>query len=171
MAETTHETVRRLLKECGLRYSRPREAILGYFAEGDRHVSAEDLYVTLKGRGQDLSLSTVYLNLNVLRDAGVVREFQGENGQKLYDSNVDPHYHLICRETGEVVDVPAPTVDGMPLDQYLRRTIERVTGWRVEEAHVQLRGVSPRAEANPEGEGADVAEDAERVEADPAPKR
>lgn len=139
------DNVRRLLKDCGLRYSRPREAILGFFAEGDRHVSAEDLYVTLKHRGENLSLSTVYLNLGVLRDAGVVREFQGAEGQKLYDSNVDPHYHLICRETGEVVDVPAPTVDGMPLDQFLCRTIERVTGWQVDEAHVQLHGLSPRA--------------------------
>lgn len=145
MANGSNDTVRRLLNECGLRYSRPREAILGFFAEGDRHVSAEDLYVTLKGRGEHLSLSTVYLNLHVLRDAGVVREFQGADGQRLYDSNVDPHYHLICRETGEVLDVPAPTIDGVPLDRFLRETIERRTGWRVDEAHVHLRGLSPAA--------------------------
>jgi Fe2+ or Zn2+ uptake regulation protein len=149
----TQDDVRETLREHGLRYSRPRAAILGFFAEEDRHVSAEDLYVELKRRGEHLSLSTVYLNLHVLSDAGVVREFQGSEGQRLYDSNVTPHYHLICKETGEVRDVPAPTVDGVPLGRFLKQTIEAATGWEVEEPQVQLRGRSPRARAaGPEDE-------------------
>lgn len=135
--------VRSVLREHGLRYSRPRAVILDFFAEGDRHVSAEDLYLELKRRGENLSLSTVYLNLNVLSESGVVREFQGRSGQKLYDSNVSPHYHLICKETGEVLDVPAPTVDGVPLGRFLKRTIEAATGWEVEEPRLHLRGRSP----------------------------
>lgn len=149
------DEVREMLREHGLRYSRPRAAILGFFAEQDRHVSAEDLYVELKRRGANLSLSTVYLNLNVLSEAGVVREFQGSQGQKLYDSNVTPHYHLICRETGEVRDVPAPTVDGVPLGRFLKRAIEEATGWEVEEPQLQLRGRSPNAhERHGEGDSA-----------------
>ena len=135
--------VREVLREHGLRYSRPRAVILDFFSEGDRHVSAEDLYLQLKQRGENLSLSTVYLNLNVLSESGVVREFQGSSGQKLYDSNVSPHYHLICKETGEVLDVPAPTVDGVPLGRFLKRTIEAATGWEVEEPRLHLRGRSP----------------------------
>jgi Fe2+ or Zn2+ uptake regulation protein len=149
----TQDDVREMLREHGLRFSRPRAAILGFFAEEDRHVSAEDLYVELKRRGEHLSLSTVYLNLHVLSDAGVVREFQGSEGQRLYDSNVTPHYHLICRETGEVRDVPAPTVDGVPLGRFLKQTIEAATGWQVDEPQVQLRGRSPRARRDgPEGD-------------------
>jgi Fe2+ or Zn2+ uptake regulation protein len=149
------DEVREMLREHGLRYSRPRAAILGFFAEQDRHVSAEDLYVELKRRGSNLSLSTVYLNLNVLSDAGVVREFQGSQGQKLYDSNVTPHYHLICRDTGEVRDVPAPTVDGVPLGRFLKRAIEEATGWEVEEPQLQLRGRSPAArDVHGEGDSA-----------------
>ncbi len=126
--------------------------ILDFFSEGDRHVSAEDLYLELKQRGENLSLSTVYLNLNVLSESGVVREFQGSSGQKLYDSNVSPHYHLICKETGEVLDVPAPTVDGVPLGRFLKRTIEAATGWEVEEPRLHLRGRSPAVAAQSERE-------------------
>ena len=57
------EPVRDLLQHHGLRYSQPREVILGYFKERDKHESAESLYLTLKERGHQLSLSTVYLNL------------------------------------------------------------------------------------------------------------
>lgn len=138
--------VRSLLRSFGLRYSRPRAVIVDFFSEEDRHVSAEDLYLELQRRGQQLSLSTVYLNLNVLTDAGVVREFKGAEGQRLYDSNVSPHYHLICKESGEVIDVPAPTVDGVPLGQFLRRTIEAATGWEIDEPQIHLRGRAPRSD-------------------------
>lgn len=135
---------RDVLRDHGLRFSRPRAAIVSYFSEMDRHVSAEELHQALNERGESLSLSTVYLNLAVLRDAGVVREFQGRAEQKLYDSNVSPHFHLICSETGEVIDVPAPTVDGVPLGTFLKRTIEVATGWELEEPRVQLRGRKPK---------------------------
>jgi len=142
--------VRGVLRDRGLRYSRPREAILAFMAEEPRHVSAESLYQALRDRGEDLSLSTVYLNLGVLVEAGLLREFKGVSGESLYDASVDPHYHLICRETGEVVDVPMPIVDGVALASFLKDYVERITGWQVEEAHLSLRG-RPRT-ADPHGD-------------------
>ena len=142
--------VRDVLRERGLRYSRPREAILAFMAEERRHVSAESLYQSLRERGEDLSLSTVYLNLGVLVEAGLLREFKGAQGESLYDASVEPHDHLICRETGEVVDVPMPLVDGVALPDFLRDHVERVTGWTVDEVHLSLRGRPKRSggEAN-----------------------
>ncbi len=134
------EQVREVLRACGLRYSRPREAILAYMGGGGRHESAESLYQALRDRGEDLSLSTVYLNLGVLVGAGLLREFVGTRGESLYDGNVEPHYHLICGDTGEVVDVPPPTIEGRPLGAFLKAYVERVTGWQVEEARLSLRG-------------------------------
>ena len=137
------DEVRQVLKERGLRYSRPREAILAYLSEEDRHVSAESLYLELKQRGEDLSLSTVYLNLAALTEAGLVCEFKGANGESLYDSNVTPHYHVVCKETGEILDVPAPLIDGKPLGLFLKEQIERATGWQVDEPQFSLSGLSP----------------------------
>lgn len=133
---------REVLKDHGLRYSRPREIILGYLLERDRHVSAESLYVDLKGRGEELSLSTVYLNLSTLAEAGLVREYKTPAGQSFYDSNVTPHYHVVCHETGEVMDVPAPEIDGVPLGRYLKEYVEALTGWQVDEPRFSLTGVS-----------------------------
>jgi len=137
--------VRDVLRDRGLRYSRPREAILAFMSEERRHVSAESLYQSLRERGEDLSLSTVYLNLGVLVEAGLLREFKGAQGESLYDASVEPHDHLICRETGEVVDVPMPLVDGVALPDFLRAHVERVTGWTVDEVHLSLRGRPRRA--------------------------
>lgn len=137
------DELRDVLKEHGLRYSRPREVILSYLLEEDRHVSAEGLYVELKRRGEELSLSTVYLNLATLADVGLVREYKTPTGQSFYDSNVSPHYHVVCRETGEVIDVPTPIIDGVPLGLFLKEHVEAHTGWTVDEPRFSLTGVSP----------------------------
>jgi Fe2+ or Zn2+ uptake regulation protein len=143
--EEPSSVIRNLLKDSGLRYSRPRASILTFFREADYHISAEDLYLTLKRRGENLSLSTVYLNLATLTEAGLIRQFNGVAGEALYDSNVAPHYHLICKETGEVMDVPLPMIDGVPLTRYLKERFEKLTGWEIEEPTLELRGVSPKA--------------------------
>lgn len=151
--------VRDVLRARGLRYSRPRRVILGYLSERDRHVSAESLYLDLKHRGEDLSLSTVYLNLGVLAEAGLVRAFNGAHGEVLYDSNPSEHYHVISSETGEVIDVAPPMVDGQPLGAYLRAYVEEQTGWSIDEPRVSLRGRAPagsvarRAGSRPGGAG------------------
>lgn len=138
-------SAREVLREYGLRYSRPREVILSFLLEEDRHVSAESLYIDLKQRGEDLSLSTVYLNLSALAGAGLVREFRGAAGQALYDSNVSTHYHVVCPATGEVQDVPAPMIDGVPLGRFLKEYVERHTGWDVDEPRFSLTGRPPSA--------------------------
>jgi Fe2+ or Zn2+ uptake regulation protein len=143
--------MRRVLKDHGLRYSRPREVILGYLLEEDRHVSAESLYVELKRRGEELSLSTVYLNLAALAEAGLLREFQSPNGHSVYDSNVTPHYHVVCRDTGEVLDVPAPEIDGVPLGRFLKEYVEEMTGWVVDEPRFSFTGRVTAASRHPQG--------------------
>ena len=134
------DEVRDVLRARGLRYSAPRRVILGFLSEQDRHVSAESLYLALKQRGEELSLSTVYLNLGVLAEAGLVREFRGASGEALYDSNPSEHYHVICPETGEVRDVPVPMIDGAPLGDFLKSYVATQTGWEIDEPVVTLRG-------------------------------
>lgn len=141
---------REVMREHGLRYSKPREMILDYLLEADKHVTAESLYLGLKTLGEEISLSTVYLNLTTLTEAGLLLEFRGANGQTYYDSNIDNHFHVVCRETGDVLDVPEPYIDGLPLGEFLKRTIETATGWTVDDPQLALTGVSPKAKKHKE---------------------
>jgi len=143
--EDLHRDIRNTLKKHGLRYSRARESILEFFREKGGHVGAEEIYLALRQGNRVVSLSTVYLNLNALCEAGLIRRFRGENGKTLYDGNVEPHYHVICKETGEIIDLPALRVEGLPLGLYLKHRIEAATGWQVDEPTLELRGLSPGA--------------------------
>ncbi len=143
--------LREVLRLYGLRYSRPRETILNYFGERDMHVSAEHLYLELKQRGENLSLSTVYLNLGVLKSAGLVREFSGIGGEALYDSNVGPHHHLICKSCGAILDLPEVAVSEVPLKDFLKTHAEHASGWQLDEPNLDLHGLCPtcRKRADP----------------------
>lgn len=139
--ETGHRTPREELHAHGLRYSRAREAILAVFRRPDcGHLSAEALHGLLRDTDEDISLSTVYLNLAVLRDAGLLRELKGASGQSVFDANAQPHYHLVCSDTGDIHDLPAIDIDGVQLGQFLKDEIRRRTGWEVEEPAILLRG-------------------------------
>jgi Fe2+ or Zn2+ uptake regulation protein len=137
---------RHLLQEKGLRYSKPREIILGYFKEKDKHESAESLYLSLKDRGHNLSLSTVYLNLGVLKDAGLIREFKGATGESVFDSNVSPHHHLICRDCSQVIDLPNLNIAGKTPKEFLKHHAEKVSGWTVDEPNLDLFGLCPKCQ-------------------------
>ena len=50
---------------------------------------------------------------------------------------------MVCTETGEILDVPAPLIDGKPLGLFLKEQIERATGWQVDEPQFSLGGLAP----------------------------
>lgn len=90
----------------GKRYSRQRELIYEALLHTDRHPTAEMVYQWLKPENPTLSLGTVYRNLNLLADEGVIRRmaFQVER----YDAKTAPHPHFCCDHCGGVYDIEMP---------------------------------------------------------------
>ena len=93
-----------------LKHSKQREAILAELRSRKDHPTAEDLYFTLKAEMPNLSLGTVYRNLNMLASDGVILKISFEGADR-YDGNKELHYHFQCLECGRVTDVDMPTFD------------------------------------------------------------
>lgn len=85
--------------------SRKREAMLAALRATTEHPTAEMLYNTLKPEYPELSLGTVYRNLSVLAEEGLVVSVAHVNGQERYDARVEPHTHFICRRCARVIDL------------------------------------------------------------------
>ncbi len=90
-----------------LKHSKQREAILAELRSRKDHPTAEDLYFTLKAEMPNLSLGTVYRNLNMLASDGVILKISFEGADR-YDGNRELHYHFQCLECGKVTDVDMP---------------------------------------------------------------
>ena len=93
--------------ERATRYSRKREAILNAIQSTDCHPSAEWVYQTLKPTHPDLSLGTVYRNLVLFQQQGLIQSIGVVKGQERFDGRTHPHAHFICEKCGRVDDVDA----------------------------------------------------------------
>ena len=87
------------------RYSAKREALLQLMRETDVHPTAEWVYQQLKPQFPDLSLGTVYRNLNLLAEEGEILRLTCGDGSDRFDGNPKPHYHFLCNSCGRVIDL------------------------------------------------------------------
>lgn len=110
-------------REAGLADTVQRRTIYGVLAESKDHPTAEALYQRVKRRLPQVSLATVYRNLRLFRDAGMVEEVATGSSFARYDANLQPHHHLICRGCGCVTDCYSTEFDsivsvGSRLDEF-----------------------------------------------------
>ena len=87
------------------RTSKKRQAIYDALCCTKSHPSAEQLYTKLKPEIPDLSLGTVYRNLGVLIEDGLIISVGNVNGEERYDANTANHPHFICNTCGAVYDI------------------------------------------------------------------
>lgn len=93
-------------------YSKKRELVLDYVRAACTHPTADEVYAGLRAGDADVSLATVYRNLNQLAESGALRRITTPSGPDRFDGNITPHLHAICTCCGRVIDVPrAPLPD------------------------------------------------------------
>lgn len=119
-----------------MNYSRQREIILDTLKENVVHPTAEYLYSVLKSRGDsNISLATLYRNLNQLADKGVIKKIDGLETSSHYDHNVHEHYHFICEKCRRVFDVSSDVAVDV-----VKKT-EQETGFLVKNHDIILSGI------------------------------
>ncbi len=91
-----------------MKYSRQREMIRNALAETKSHPSAEQLYLLLKERLPNLSLGTVYRNLNLLVKNKEAQKLSLQEGGERFDGNPREHGHAVCERCGTVFDFEMP---------------------------------------------------------------
>lgn len=89
-----------------LRQSKKRDAMLALLRSTRCHPPADWIHRELKAQYPDLSLGTVYRNLNLLCACGLIRRVGTVSGQERYDGVIAPHSHFICNRCGTIVDLP-----------------------------------------------------------------
>jgi len=87
------------------KHSKKRDAILECIRATDTHPNAEWIYAQLKPQIPDLSLGTVYRNLALLKQEGVIGTMGVVNGMERFERDTHPHAHFICSSCSSVIDV------------------------------------------------------------------
>ena len=95
-----------ILQKSNLRPTSQRIAILDYILEKHKvHLTAAKLMSYLKNKNINISLATIYNNLNELADKGMLRKFYVNNDKMWFDSNLQDHYHFYDSDKDELIDI------------------------------------------------------------------
>ena len=88
-----------------LKYSRQRESIKHYLMTTKEHPTADTVYMHVKKEFPNISLGTVYRNLNLLTDIGEAIKISTPDGGDRFDGRIEPHNHFLCEECGRLLDL------------------------------------------------------------------
>ena len=130
------------------KHFRKRDAILACVRATDVHPSADWVYAQIKPRFPDISLGTVYRNLALFKNQGLIASLGTVNGIERFDGNTEPHVHFICTRCDAVKDLPQLQV---PQDLCSQAAAE--TGGQVNTCCLSFTGLCNRCshQSPPEG--------------------
>ena len=114
---------------------RKRTAILAYLRSTDVHPSADMVYAQLKPEIPDLSLGTVYRNLSMFRQQGIIASVGTVSGVERFDGNTAPHVHFVCTDCSAVIDMPQ-----MEVPKVMEETAQMQIGGRVDTCCLTFTG-------------------------------
>ncbi len=78
--------------------------ILDIINDSDNHLTAEQIFLSLKERNRTVAQATVYNNLSYLYKEGLIRKISVEGYPDRYDK-ILRHDHLVCRKCGRLADI------------------------------------------------------------------
>ena len=118
------------LQDSGIRPTRQRLLIAGYLFDGhDKHFRPEWVFKKLIKDGYNLSLATVYNNLNHFFEAGLITQVNMGTGRGFFDTNTSHHHHFYDEKLDQLFDID-------PCDVALEKTPTPPNGQSIEKIEV-----------------------------------
>lgn len=123
------------LRRRGGRVTPQRQMILEAICEHADHVTAELIAKQVRARWPGINISTVYRNLQLLEDMGVIGHVHfGHSVARYHPSSDRSHQHLVCRVCSRIQDV------GIGMIEPLQRRLMAEHGFQLDPTHFALYG-------------------------------
>lgn len=128
------------LKSGGKKLTKPRRAILNILDQSTLPITAAEVHERLMKARAPVDLVTVYRNLSMLQELGLVSPVASPEGQMRYEvrDGRAHHHHIQCRGCGRIVDVML-----CPLRK-LTELVERQTKFAVDDHVLEFFGWCPQ---------------------------
>tara|TARA_B100000029_G_scaffold225119_1_gene222939 strand:- start:4732 stop:5163 length:432 start_codon:yes stop_codon:yes gene_type:complete len=100
------QILKEILRKEGLRYTSQRQSVWDEIRNTHEHRDAEDIYMSIRSNGVNVSRATVYRTIDVLVKNRLVRKMDVGDGRARYEPRLDDqhHDHMICEETGDIIE-------------------------------------------------------------------
>ncbi len=118
-----------------MRMTNQREVILRELRKSKQHLTADELYERVKKDMPRISLATVYRNLEILSEAGMIQKLEISGRQKRFDWDTTVHDHIYCVQCHRVdnLELEHKSISG---DVLKKVSSYEITGYRLEFAGI-----------------------------------
>ncbi|TFG29270.1 transcriptional repressor [Candidatus Thorarchaeota archaeon] len=99
------------------------------------HPNVSDIHKYVSKIDPSISLATVYKNLDLFSEIGLVREIGSRDHSTRYDPDVDFHINLICNRCGKIEDHECVSFDEIVPN------LKQNAGFEVQSHHFEVRGL------------------------------
>ena len=118
------------------RETKQRRVVYETIKQTHSHPTADWIFEKVRSKLPKVSLGTVYRNLNVLKNEGLVREIYGNDRRAHFDADTSKHAHFICSTCDQIIDVRGiKNIDW--------RTLKDLVGCEVDDQDVVFSGRCP----------------------------
>jgi len=125
------------LNDHHMRITRQRQIILDELCSVTSHPTADTLYQMVRKRLPKISLGTVYRNLEIMSECGIIQKLDIGGTQKRFDGAPHVHYHVRCVKCGRVDDL------ALPPDFNVETEAEKLTGFKIIRHRLEFTGLCP----------------------------
>ena len=123
--------------ESMMRLTTQRQIILEELAKVKTHPTASELYDMVRKRLPRIGLGTVYRNLELMAENGMILKLEVGGTQKRFDATTNTHYHIRCSSCGKVDDIDTPVLEE------LVKEAAASCSYQVLGHHVEFSGICP----------------------------
>ena len=121
--------------DSNMRLTSQRQVIFEELIKVKSHPTANEVYDMVRKRLPRIGLGTVYRNLNLLAELGIIRRLEVGGEQKLFDGDISPHYHVRCIKCNRVDDI------FIKMDRGLEKSAASCCDYKILDHHVQFSGI------------------------------
>lgn len=118
--------------------TRQRQVILEELRKLKTHPTADEVYEMVRQRLPRVSLGTVYRNLEILSQLGMIRKLELGGSRRRFDGNVREHYHVRCIRCGRLEDAPIESLAA------IEDALRPVTDYEIIGHRLEFIGLCPK---------------------------
>ena len=125
-----------------MRATSQRKLIIEELTKSKSHPSADELYNQIKLVDPRISIGTIYRNLEILCEIGVIQKIENGRGQCRFDSVAEKHYHIRCVECNRIDDAP------MFFRKSIEKEFDKPTKYTIFDHKIEFIGLCPTCRKN-----------------------
>lgn len=117
-----------------MRLTTQRQIILEELSKVKSHPTANEVYDMVRKRLPRIGLGTVYRNLELMAESGIILKLEVGGTQKRFDATTHLHYHIRCSDCGKVDDIE------LPVQHQINEVASQNTSYQVLSHHIEFSG-------------------------------